>query len=48
VKAWPRSRDNDNASYADITAWWSQKTGDDLRPLFDAWLLGRQSPPFST
>jgi aminopeptidase N len=48
VKAWPRSRDNDNASYADITAWWSRKTGDDLRPLFDAWLLGRQSPPFST
>ena len=48
VRAWPRSRDNDNASYADITAWWSRKTGDDLRPMFDAWLLGRQSPPFST
>jgi aminopeptidase N len=48
VKAWPRAHDNDNASYDDITAWWSRKTGDDLRPLFDAWLLGRQSPPFST
>ena len=48
VKAWPRSRDNANASYDDITAWWSRKTGDDLRPMFDAWLLGRQSPPFST
>jgi aminopeptidase N len=48
VRAWPRSRDNGNASYDDITAWWSQKTGEDLRPLFDAWLLGRESPPYST
>ena len=48
VKAWPRSRDNANSSYDDITAWWSRKTGDDLRPMFDAWLLGRQSPPYST
>ena len=48
VKAWPRSHDNANASYDDITAWWSRKTGEDLRPMFDAWLLGPQSPPFST
>ena len=48
VRAWPRSRDNANASYDDITAWWSRKTGEDLRPLFDAWLLGRESPPYST
>jgi aminopeptidase N len=48
VKAWPRSHDNGNGSYADITAWWSQKTGQNLRPMFDRWLLGKVSPPFPT
>jgi aminopeptidase N len=46
VRAWPRSRDNGNAAYADITAWWSRKTGQNLRPLFDQWLLSETSPPF--
>ena len=46
VRAWPRSRDNGNASYVDITGWWSRKTGQNLRPLFDQWLLGETSPPF--
>lgn len=48
VKAWPRSRDDANASYDDISSWWSRKSGDNLRPLFDAWLLGRTSPPYPT
>jgi aminopeptidase N len=48
VKAWPRSHDNANASYDDITGWWSRKTGENLRPMFDAWLLGKTSPPFTT
>ena len=48
VRAWPRSQDNGNASYADITGWWSQKTGQDLQPFFDKWLLGKTSPPFPT
>jgi aminopeptidase N len=48
VKAWPRSHDNANAGYADITAWWSRKTGQNLRPLFDRWLLSQASPPFPT
>jgi aminopeptidase N len=48
VRAWPRSQDNGNASYDDITAWWSRKTGENLRPMFDVWLLGQQSPPYST
>jgi aminopeptidase N len=48
VKAWPRSHDNANASYDDITGWWSRKAGEDLRPMFDAWLLGKNSPPFTT
>ncbi len=45
VRAWPRAHDDGNASYADITAWWSQRTGLDLQPFFDAWLLSRTSPP---
>lgn len=45
VRAWPRSQDDANASYDDVVAWWSQRTGRDLRPFFDAWLLGRTSPP---
>ena len=48
VRAWPRSHDNANAGYADITAWWSRKTGQNLRPLFDRWLLGQAMPPFPT
>ena len=26
-------------------SWWSQQTGEDLKPFFDAWLLGKTSPP---
>jgi aminopeptidase N len=48
VRAWPRSRDNGNASYDDITAWWSRKAGQNLRPTFDRWLLAETSPPFRT
>jgi len=48
VRAWPRSHDDANASYDDITTWWSQKTGLKLGPFFDQWLLGRTSPPFPT
>ena len=44
VRAWPRAHDDGNASYADLTAWWSQRTGMDLKPFFDLWLLSRTSP----
>jgi aminopeptidase N len=27
-----------------LVAWWSRRTGQDLRPLFRAWLLGRTQP----
>jgi aminopeptidase N len=27
-----------------VEAWWSRRTGQDLRPLFQAWLLGRRQP----
>lgn len=47
VRAWPRSRPYGTASYDDVVAWWSQESGRDLAPTFDAWLLGETSPPRS-
>ena len=44
VRAWPVSQDNGNASYDEITAWWSRESGRDLRPFFDRWLLGEAAP----
>lgn len=44
VRAWPRAHADANASYDDITSWWSQRTGQDLKPFFDLWLLSRTSP----
>jgi aminopeptidase N len=44
VRAWPREHAGGNASYDDITSWWSERTGRDLQPFFDAWLLGKTSP----
>ena len=45
LRAWPGLHENGNASYDDITAWWSEHTGRDLSAFFDAWLLGEKSPP---
>ena len=45
ARAWPRAHEDGNASYDDITAFWSRRAGADLRPVFDAWLLGTTSPP---
>jgi aminopeptidase N len=44
VRAWPAAHDNGNADYADITAWWSDQTGEDLSGFFDEWLLGETTP----
>ena len=46
VRAWPEAHRNGNAGYDDITAWWSERTGEDLSSFFDAWLLGETSPPW--
>jgi len=46
VRAWPQEHDNQNASYDEITAWWSEKSGEDLRPFFDAWLLNDTQPAY--
>jgi len=44
ARAWPQEHDNDNASYADITAFWSERSGLELQPFFDEWLLGDRAP----
>ena len=44
VRRWPEEHDNDNASYDEITGWWSDQTGEDLQPFFDEWLLGATTP----
>jgi aminopeptidase N len=44
VRRWPAEHDNQNASYDDITAWWSKETGEELQPFFDAWLLDEETP----
>ncbi|MGZ4446102.1 MAG: M1 family metallopeptidase [Nocardioides sp.] len=44
VRAWPRTHADRSAGYADITSWWSRRTGQDLGAFFDSWLLGRRSP----
>jgi aminopeptidase N len=44
ARAWPASRDNDNADYDEILRWWSQRSGTDLEPLFRAHLLGDDQP----
>jgi aminopeptidase N len=44
VRAWPAEHDNGNAGYADITSWWSDRSGEDLSGFFDEWLLGGTTP----
>jgi len=44
VREWPASHDNGNAGYDDITAWWSERSGEDLSGFFDEWLLGDETP----
>ncbi|MET0524519.1 MAG: M1 family metallopeptidase [Nocardioides sp.] len=44
VRRWPEDHDNENAAYDEITAWWSDETGEDLQPFFDDWLLGEETP----
>lgn len=45
VRAWPEANENGNASYDDITAWWSEESGEDLTGFFDTWLLSEDTPP---
>ena len=44
VRQWPAVHDNANADYDDITAWWSERTGEDLSGFFHDWLLDTTAP----
>lgn len=44
TREWPAANDNGHGSYEEITAWWSEQSGEDLQPFFDAWLLGEETP----
>jgi len=44
VREWPATHADGNASYADLTVWWSQHSGQDLSGFFDRWLRSRRSP----
>jgi len=42
--AWPHTHRYTSQSRNSIAAWWSEQSGQDLRPLFHAWLLGGSEP----
>ncbi|GAB6984251.1 M1 family metallopeptidase [Nocardioides pyridinolyticus] len=44
VREWPESNENGNATYDDITGWWSEQTGEDLTGFFETWLRAEDSP----
>ncbi|WP_243059493.1 M1 family metallopeptidase [Nocardioides sp. SR21] len=44
VREWPQANAYGNAGYDDITAWWSEQTGEDLSAFFDTWLLSETTP----
>jgi aminopeptidase N len=45
VRAWPRAHAGGNASREDLVAFVERRTGRELSAFFDAWLLGRTTPP---
>lgn len=47
VAEWPAAHENANATYDDITAWWSEESGEDLTEFFAEWLLSESTPPTS-
>ncbi len=42
--AWPRTHRFTSQDRDTLAAWWSRRSGQDLRPVFDAWLLGAHQP----
>jgi aminopeptidase N len=43
---WPKAHRFTSQDRHVVAAWWSKKSGRDLRPLFHRWLLGPTEPPF--
>jgi aminopeptidase N len=46
VRRWPASHRFTSQSRHTLAAWWSRQSGQDLTPLFHAWLLGSREPPW--
>jgi aminopeptidase N len=46
VAAWPRSHRFTSQDRTTIAAWWSKKSGQDLKPLFRRWLLASSEPAY--
>ncbi|MBO0846609.1 MAG: M1 family metallopeptidase, partial [Nocardioides sp.] len=44
--AWPHTHLYTSQDRDTLAAWWSKKSGQDLRPLFHRWLLGHREPPW--
>ena len=44
ITAWPATHRYASSSRAGLAAWWSRRTGQDLRPFFHRWLLAEQEP----
>jgi len=42
--AWPQTHRYTSQSRDSLAAWWSRQSGQDLRPLFHAWLVGHAEP----
>ncbi len=45
VRGWPRSQDNRSSNREALERYFEKRTGEELSALFDAWLLGEQTPP---
>ena len=44
VRGWPAARAGRATDRADLIAWFSQQSGQDLRPFFQQWLMGATPP----
>jgi aminopeptidase N len=46
ASAWPRAHRFTSQGRDTLAAWWSRKSGQDLQPIFQRWLLGRGEPAY--
>ena len=45
ARAWLAEHDNTSVSRDDLYAFWEQQTGLELSTFFDAWIMGKRTPP---
>jgi hypothetical protein len=45
VRAWPEAQENRSSNREEMVDFFEEHTGEELSAFFDAWLLGRQTPP---